>query len=346
MAQHLSPAAVVALVGLESQVDVGLYGVHAFLLELVGGNLVHQSDASSFLLHVDEHALAFLFDHLHGFVQLFAAVTPLAAEDVARGAGGVYADEDGFVFLPFAFDECHVFQSVALLAEGNEPEVAVLCRHVGFVAHFDERFRLQPVGNHVFDGDDFHVPFLGHLLQFRHAGHGAVFVHDLHEGSGRIEAGHATEVHSGFGVAGATQNAVFLGVERVDMSGAPEGLRSGGWVGECLYGGRAVVCRHAGGASFQLVDGHGERCAEHGCVVVDLMGQVQLLASAQGDGCTEHTAGILEHEVHLLRRDFLRRDDQVAFVLTVFVVNHDDELALLEVFHSFFNAAELKVSHV
>jgi len=38
------------------------------------------------------------------------------------------------------------------------------------------------------------------------------------------------------------------------------------------------------------------------------------------------------HEADVVGRYFLRGDDQVAFVLAVLVVDHDDELALLEVF--------------
>jgi 3,4-dihydroxy 2-butanone 4-phosphate synthase / GTP cyclohydrolase II len=39
---------------------------------------------------------------------------------------------------PFSLDECHVFQTIARLAERNEAEVAVFCRHVNLFAHFDE----------------------------------------------------------------------------------------------------------------------------------------------------------------------------------------------------------------
>ena len=89
VAEHLRAAAIVALVGLESEVSVGIDGVVALLLlELVGGNLVHQSDAAALLLHVDEHTLALLVDHLHGLVELVAAVAALRSKDVARGAGG------------------------------------------------------------------------------------------------------------------------------------------------------------------------------------------------------------------------------------------------------------------
>ena len=84
VSEHLGSAAIVALVGLEAQVYVGIYGVESFFLQFIGRDLVHQSDAPTFLLHVDHHTLAFLLDGLHGLVQLFATVAALASEDVAR----------------------------------------------------------------------------------------------------------------------------------------------------------------------------------------------------------------------------------------------------------------------
>ena len=81
--QNLGTTAVVALVGLETQVDVGIDGVETFLLQLVGGYLVHQADTATLLLHVDHHALAFFLNGLHGLMQLLAAVATLRAEYIA-----------------------------------------------------------------------------------------------------------------------------------------------------------------------------------------------------------------------------------------------------------------------
>ncbi len=144
MAQHLCSAAIVALVGFESEVSVGIDGVVALLLlELVGGNLVHQSDAAALLLHVDEHTFALLLDHLHGLVKLVAAVAALRSEDVAGGAGGVDTYEDRLFFVPFTLDEGHVLQSVACLAERNEMEVTVFCRQVYLFTYFYQRLFLS-----------------------------------------------------------------------------------------------------------------------------------------------------------------------------------------------------------
>ncbi len=61
------------------------------------------------------------------------------------------------------------------------------------------------------------------------------------------------------------------------------------------------------------------------------MGEVELAATFVGDRCAQHAAGIFQHEVHIFRCDFLCRDDEVAFVFTVFVIHHNYEFALTEI---------------
>ena len=59
LTQDLCAYSIVAFIGLVSEADVGVYGVHAFFLELVGFHFFHQSDATSFLNKVDNGTFAF-----------------------------------------------------------------------------------------------------------------------------------------------------------------------------------------------------------------------------------------------------------------------------------------------
>ena len=88
-------------------------------LQFISLNLVHESNAASFLLHVNQHALAFIFDHLQRLMQLLAAIATLASEDVAGSARRMYADENRLILFPFAFYKGHVLKSAAGLAERN-----------------------------------------------------------------------------------------------------------------------------------------------------------------------------------------------------------------------------------
>ena len=60
--------AIIAFVGLMSQVDVGVYGIHAIFLKLVGFHLFHQADATTFLVEVNHGSLTFLFNHFQSLM--------------------------------------------------------------------------------------------------------------------------------------------------------------------------------------------------------------------------------------------------------------------------------------
>ena len=64
--------------------EVSIDGIETLLLELIGTDLLHEADATSFLIEVDDYATSFLLDELHSFVKLFATFTTLGAEDVSR----------------------------------------------------------------------------------------------------------------------------------------------------------------------------------------------------------------------------------------------------------------------
>ena len=258
----------------------------------------------------------------------------------------MYAYEDRLFLLPLTFDEGEVLQSVALLAEGNQAEMAVVGGHVNLFADFDERLFLQAVGNHILDADDLHVPLLGMFQQLGQTGHRTVFVHDLHEGTGRVESGHAAEVDGGFGVSAAAQHAVLLSIERVDVSRTSEGLWGGSWIGKGADGLGTVVGGDASGAALELIDGHSKGGAEYGGVVLYLMGQVEFLAAFYRDRGAEYAAGVLQHEVHLLGCNLLSSDDQVALILAVLVVDDNHEFAFSEILYGFFYCVQLDIIHI
>ena len=142
------------------------------------------------------------------------------------------------------------------------------------------------------------------------------------------------------------QHSIVLGVERVHVTGTAKGLWRGRGVGQCPDGGGAVGGRHAGGASFQFVDGHRERRAEHRGVLHHLVGQVEFFAAGFCDWCAEQSARIFQHEIHHFSRNGLCSTYQVALVFAVFIVYNNDKLAFFEVFERFFDAVEFYISHI
>ena len=76
------------------------------------------------------------------------------------------------------------------------------------------------------------------------------------------------------------------------------------------------------------------------------MRQIQFLAPGNRDGGTQHPPGVLQHEVHLFGGYQLGGNDEIAFVFAVFVINHNDKIAGLEVFYGFFYRIQLNRFHI
>ena len=115
------------------------------------------------------------------------------------------------------------------------------------------------------------------------------------------------------------------------MSGSPEGLRLGGGVCKCPDGSSSIRRRDTGGTTFEFIDGDGEGRTKHRGIVGHLMHEVQFGTALLSDRATQDTSSVLQHKIDFVRRDLLRGDDEIAFVLTIFIVHYDDELSLAKV---------------
>ena len=73
--------------------------------------------------------------------------------------------------------------------------------------------------------------------------------------------------------------------------------------------------------------------------------EFKLPSSIFGDGSTEDSSAVAHHEVDLLRSHLFGSDDEVTFILSVFVVDDDEELPLTEVFEGFLDRVQLNLTH-
>ena len=172
--------------------------------------------------HVDESADAFLGDLRHCGVELLAAVTSLATEDVAGEALGVDADEGGSFGVDVSYCEGDVLGWVDVAPVRDASELAPAGGKSGFGDPSHERLAAESVRDHVCDGDDWDVVFLCDLLKLRAAGHCTVVVHDLADDGGGPFACGPDEIDGAFGVSGADEDAAFLVTEREDVAGLDE----------------------------------------------------------------------------------------------------------------------------
>ncbi len=79
------------------------------------------------------------------------------------------------------------------------------------------------------------------------------------------------------------------------------------------------------------IDAHGERGLVRARVVTDHLLQIERAAPFGRERETDEPARMHRHEVDQIRRDPLRRAHQVALVLAILVIGHDNEAAVTDV---------------
>ena len=255
---NLHGQVVLALVGLETEGNIGLDGVHAVVLERVSLDLVVQADAPAFLPEVDQSPRPVFEDHLKGHVQLFAAIAFEAAKGVAGETLAMDAHQHVVTRRPIADDQRGVFPAVDDAVVADDAGDAVPGGQVGFRDAGDQGFAHAPMGDELSDAEDLQVMFAGELLQLGHPRHGAVGVHDFADDAGRIGSRLVAQVNDRLGVAGAAQHAARIGAQREGVPRVDEVLRLRVGVNEGADGLAAVKGGDAGGSAALVVHGGGE----------------------------------------------------------------------------------------
>lgn len=160
--------------------------------------------------------------------------------------------------------------------------------------------------------------------------------------SDRGLASQTAELDRGLGVAGALEDAAVAGSQGEDMAGTAEARGRGFGAGQRAARQGAVVGRDARRHGFVVrVNRHRVRRAVGVRVVDHHLWQPELRRDLGCHWGADQPAGVAHHEGHLLGRQILGRDDQIAFVLAVLVVEHDNELATPECLDSGLDRVEL-----
>ena len=95
----------------------------------------------------------------------------------------------------------------------------------------------------------------------------------------------------------------------------------------------AVGGGDAGGDSLAGFDRLGEGGTEAGGVLLRHGRQAQVVGTLLGEGEADEAAAVAGHEVDSLGSDVLGGQGEIAFVLAVLVVDHDDHAAGLDIGH-------------
>ena len=70
------------------------------------------------------------------------------------------------------------------------------------------------------------------------------------------------------------------------------------------------------------------------------------MATLGCDRGAQHAAALAQHEVDFFLGDFLGRNDKVARVLTVLVIDYDDKFAASELLHSLVDSIQFDFCHI
>jgi hypothetical protein len=202
------------------------------------------------------------------------------------------------------------------------------------------------IGNEIGDGCDLQPVQLREFYQIWQPRHGAVFIHDLADHARRIEACEAGDIDSRFGVPGTDQNTAVAGHERENVARHDNvGLAFGRIDGNPDSTG-AVGRGNSRRNSVLGFDGHREGCLIARAVLRRHHRQIQLISALLRQRQADQTASVLGHEIDRLRRAHLRRDDEVALVLTVLSVDQNEHAAVARVFDDVRNGRNVIVKDV
>ena len=324
--EDLRPDAVVARIDGKAQTNVGLDGVEPVVLQRIGAELVHQTDAPALLSQVHQHAASFGGDDRHRFLQLRLAVAALGAEDIAGETLAVHAHQHRLAVVhppPHQRDVRRVRDQILVAVRRHRAELGG--QH-GRGATHHETFCSPPVCDEVVDRNDLHIVFRGEVVEVGAACHAPVLAHDLADDAAGKPSGELAEVDDRLGLTGALEDSAGGGAQRKGVTRLGEIARLRVLVAEHADGGGAVECGDPrGDAMSDAVDAHGERGAEPRRVLVHHGAESELVQAPSLCGNAYEPARMRGHEVDRFRGDAIRSDGQVAFVLAVLVVHDDDE---------------------
>src|SRR6266446_1623748 len=301
------------------------------------------AEAAPGVVEIKKYTAAFFGDGFQGARDEFAAVAGGGAEDIAGEAVRMDAHQGRFRAFEITAHQRDVLVVVHVAGVGDHAEIAKARWQDSFRDTANVALMLHAVADEVRHREHFQIVFLAKFNKLRHAGHGAVFVHDFADDAGGAHSGDAREVHARFGLAGADKDAALARAKREDVAGAREILGPGFGIDRGEDGDGAVGSADAGGDAKARVDRFRERRSVHGGVNRRHEGQVQLIAALFGEWKADQAATVLSHEVDGVRGDFLGCHGEIAFVFAVLVVNEDDHAALANFFDGFFDGGEMGV---
>ena len=187
---------------------------------------------------------------------------------------------------------------------------------------------LQPIGDEVADRADLEAVGAREIHQIVEPRHRPVVAHDLADDRARVEAGEARDVDRRLGMAGADEDSAGLGHQREDVSRGDELVRP-----MCRIDRNGDRASAVGGADSRrnallCLDRDREGGLVAASVVVDHRLQAERVRTFLGQRKADEAAPVPGHEIDRVRSRHLRRNDEIAFILAVVVVDENEHSAV------------------
>ncbi|MNR15881.1 hypothetical protein D3C85_1324400 [compost metagenome] len=144
-------------------------------------------------------------------------------------------------------------------------------------------------------------------------------------------------------MAGADQNAAVARDQGEDVARRDDVVHAARRVGRNLDRMRTVSGGDAGGHAFPGLDRDGEGGLHALAIVGGHRRQAQLSGAVAGHGQADQAARIADHEVDLIRRGELGRNDDVALVLAILGIHQDVGAAIAGVLENVLDRADRTV---
>ena len=276
-------------------------------------------------------------------MELLAAIAAHRAEHIAGEALGVHAHGHVGAVPDVSLDERHVVEVVDEAVVAHGLELTVGGGQAGFhISVNSGRVVALPL-HELLDGDQGEPVLVREAAQLRQPGHfrGVILADDLTQHSGGAQTGCSGEINGCLCVALAHQHTTAAGAQRHHVARPVEGGGSGVRVGEQPHGIGAV-----GGADSRIdalssIDRHGVRGATDVLVAGHHGRKRQAVAVAVFHAHADVAGAVAHHEGHELWGGKLGGEDEVAFILAVFIVNDHNGLARGDVCDGAFDRVEL-----
>src|SRR5579859_2799322 len=335
--QDLRPDAIIALVHRETQMDISFHRIHPLLLQLVGPQLVQQTDAPAFLVHIKNDPLPLFLHQPHGLMELLATVAAERTQDISRETGRVHPYQHRLARLPAALCQGQMLVIGILFAESDELEIPILGGHIYPDHLLDKRVDLQPILDKVFYGNDPEVELFGDLQQLWQPRHRPILVHDLYQHPGRFKTRQPGQVDRGFRMTRPTQHPTPLCPQREDMPRTAKVLRLRSRVDQRLHRLGTVTGGDAGSTAVpEQVHTHRKGGLVKRGILIDHQLQPELVTTVLDQRGTDQPPAFLAHKIDDPGCHIPGGSDEISFIFTVFIIHDNNQFPLFYGFDSTF----------